>query len=202
MKTATHIQKSIGQIPVGEPFLSTRFLSYGSRASIDQALSRMAKAGQIARVARGVFVRPKMNRFVGVVLPEPIKVAEAIAKATGTVVQVHGAEAARRFGLTTQMPVKPIYYTSGASRRFKVGVIEVTLRHVTQRKLTLGGRPAGMALAALWYLGKEAVNDDVVRKIAGQLAPSEFEALKSETSAMPAWMADVFRRFESGRLHG
>ncbi|AEK57400.1 DUF6088 family protein [Acidithiobacillus caldus] len=200
-KTALRIRKHIEAIPVGEPFTPTAFLGYGTRASVDQTLSRLAKAGWIERVTRGVFVRPEINRFVGKVMPEPLKVAETVAKTTGAVVQVHGAEAARRLELTTQVPTQSVFVTSGPSKRIRVGEMEIRLQHVCQRKLTLAGRPAGLALAAMWYLGKREVTPALVEKIRRKLGPSEFEMLKSATSSMPAWMSDAIFRSERMTVH-
>lgn len=195
-KTAELIRTRIEAIPAGEPFTPATFLECGTRASVDQTLSRLIKAGMVERVTRGVFVRPEISRYVGKVMPEPIKVAETIAKTTGSIVQVHGAEAARRLELTTQVPTQPVFCTSGPSKRVRVGKMEIRLQHVCQRKLLLAGRPAGLALAALWYLGKSGVTTATIEKIRRKLSSTEFDALKSATSAMPAWMSDVFFRCE------
>lgn len=190
-KTTELIRQRIELMPVGEPFSPVALLGCGTRASVDQALSRLVKAGAIERVTRGVFVRPEISRFVGKVAPSPMKVAEAVAKTTGAIVQVHGAEAARRFELTTQVPSQPVFATSGPSRHIRMGKMEIRLRHVCQRKLALAGRPAGIALAAMWYLGKTEVTPAVVEKIRQKLGPGEFEALQSAAGSMPAWMREV-----------
>lgn len=192
----TLIRQRIEKIGLGEPFTPAILLECGTRAAVDQALSRMVKAGQIARVARGVFVRPEVSRYVGKVMPEAMKVAEALAKTTGAVVQVHGAEAARRLGLTTQVPQQAVFTTSGPSRRVKFGKTEIRLQHASGRKLALAGRPAGLALAALWYLGKGAVTPATVEQIRSRLPASEFAALREATANMPAWMSDMFYRYE------
>jgi|SRR5713226_2192721 len=201
MKTAELIRRRIAEIPVGEPFTPTAFLECGTRASVDQTLSRLVKTGSIERVTRGVFVRPEVSRYVGKVSPSPLQVAEAIARTMGATVQVHGAEAARRLELTTQVPTQPVYCTSGPSKRIRVGKMEIRLQHVCQRKLALAGRPAGLALAALWYLGKSEVTPALIEKIRRKLSSTEFEALKSATSAMPAWMSDALFRHERTMRH-
>lgn len=199
--TAELIRRRIEQIPAGEPFTPAGLLECGTRASIDQSLSRMVKAGLIERVTRGVFVRPEVSRYAGKVMPEPVKVAEALARSTGAVVQVHGAEAARRLGLTTQVPMQPVFTTSGPSRRIKFGQLEIRLQHASPRKLALAGRPAGLALAALWYLGKGEVSPGTLEQVRRKLPSGEFDALRSATHAMPAWMSDVFYRHEHTRRH-
>lgn len=195
-KTAKLIRERIEAMQTGEPFTPAAFLECGTRASVDQTLSRLVKAELIARVTRGVFVRPEVSRFVGKVSPSPLKVAETVARAIGAVVQIHGAEAARRLELTTQVLTQSVFLTSGPSKCIRVGEMEIRLQHVCQRKLALAGRPAGLALAAMWYLGKNEMTPALIEKIRRKLGTSEFEVLKSATSSMPAWMSDAIFRYE------
>lgn len=195
------IRQRIELLPNGEPFTPSAFMGCGTRASIDQALTRLTKAGLIERVSRGIYVRPEVSRFVGRVMPEPMQVAQTLAKSSGSLVQVHGAEAALRLELTTQVPTQPIYITSGRSRRVQVGQMEIRLQHVSRRKLALAGRPAGLALSAMWYLGKTEVTPSLVEKIRQKLGSSEFDALKAATSSMPAWMSDAVYRCEQVKTH-
>src|SRR5258708_38014731 len=178
MTTAEAIRKQIEEIGVGEPFTSTQFRGLGTRASVDQTLSRVVKQGEMVRVSRGVFVRPKESRYVGQIIREPAKVAQAIAKAHGETIQVHGAEAARLLGLTTQMPLQSVFYTTGRNREIKLGNLKLTLKHAAKRKLALSGRPSGLALSALWYLGKEHVSTNTIKTIREKLAPEAFEEFK------------------------
>ncbi|MFA6242718.1 MAG: DUF6088 family protein [Candidatus Hydrogenedentales bacterium] len=194
MSTTESIREKVLQYPLGHPIMLREFLAYGGRAAVDQALARLVRVGILTRPARGVYTRPKRNPYVGEVFPEPMKVAEAIARETGSAVQVHGAEAARRMGFTTQVPNRPIFYTSGPNRRFRLGEMEVVLKHVSPRKLALAGRPAGVALTALWYLGKDAVDAKTIEHVHAQLTPEEFTALMSVSFLMPGWMHDAFMR--------
>lgn len=200
MATATAIRTQIENIPIGEPFTSTQFRGLGRQAAVDQALSRLVKQGQIVRIARGVFVQPKKNRYVGQVMPEPAKVAQAIASAHGETIQVQGAEAARLLGLTTQMPVQTIFYTNGPGRKMKIGNLPLVFKHAPPRKLVLAGEPSGLALAALWYLGEAQVNPGVLESIRKKLSPDAFQQLRAEARSMPAWMADTLRQYEQGGL--
>jgi hypothetical protein len=190
------IRNRINELGMGEPFTSSQFNALGTRAAVDQTLSRLVKQGEIACISRGVFVDPKRSRYAGEVMPEPSKVAHAIANAHGETIQVQGAEAARLLGLTTQMPLQAVFYTSGPNRKLKLGNLQLALKHVAQRKLALAGKPSGLALSALWYLGKEQVSTGTIKTIREKLTPEAFEEFRAETSAMPAWMADTLHRFE------
>ena len=197
MNTAKAIKARVEQLPAGEPFTTRIFMSLGPRTAVDQTLSRLVRTETITRLARGVFVKPRISAYVGTVTPEPLKVVQAIASANGETVQVHGAEAARRLELSTQVPTRAVFYTSGASRRVQVKGTPVELRHAAPRKLALAGRPAGLALSALWYLGKKQTTPVVLERIKNRLPPEEFEALKSAMAYMPAWMAQAIRRHEA-----
>lgn len=196
MSVMQQVRACIDQQPLGKPFTPALLLTYGSRSAVDQALSRLAKAGEIERLGRGLFVRPEISRFAGRVMPDASAVAEALAERTGAVVGIHGAEAARRLGLSTQMSMQPVFNTTGPSRRLRVGNLEMRLSHVSPRKLALAGRPAGMALSALWYLGREAVMPETIEKLRQRLPAEEFTVLLQNKSVMPAWMSDAFLRFE------
>lgn len=201
MSVAESINQRVLRMQRGEPFTNTRFLKLGSRSAVDKALSRLVEEGVIQRVARGVFMRPKKSRFVGNVMPDVSRVIKVIAKDHGETLQVHGAEAARRFKLSTQMPTTPVYYTSGPSREIRVGNLKVKLIHTTShRKLQHAGKKPGLALSALWYLGKDNINAEVVRRIREGLSSEEFETLR--TSRMPAWMASAIDNYTQGAAHG
>ncbi len=189
------VRAHVSALPPGEPFTSPDLLRFGTRASVDQALSRLVRAGVIDRITRGVFARPRTNPYVGKVPPAPEKVARALARASDSVMEVHGSEAAREFGLTTQVPMRPVYVTSGRSRIVHAGGVEIQMRHVADSRLLLAGRPAGRAFAALMYLGKNEVTPCTIKSIKHRLPPQEFDALLSAASSMPSWLSDVFYRY-------
>lgn len=192
MSVNKNVRQRALQMRRGEPFTNGAFLKLGSRASVDKALSRLVEEGVINRVARGVFVRPKKSPYVGEVMPEASRVLEVIARNRGETLQVHGAEAARRFKLSTQMPTKPVYYTNGPSREIRVGKLNVKLVHTANpKRLQHAGEKPGMALSALWYLGKENVGENTIERIREGLSEEEFEILRR--SKMPAWMASAIQ---------
>lgn len=179
-------------LPEGEPFTVRELLTFGPRTSVDQALSRMVSTGELVRPARGVYARPQMNKTLGREVPvAPEKVVFALARSNGASLRVHGAEAARRFGLSTQVPLRRVYATSGRSRQVKVGSSEVILRHASPQRMALAGRPAGDALAALLYLGKSEVSAETLQRIRRLLGEEEFRVLRHAVTVMPAWLADL-----------
>ncbi|ARN73104.1 DUF6088 family protein [Oceanicoccus sagamiensis] len=194
MSTAQTITTEVKRLPLGEPFATTSFLKLGSRSAVDNSLSRLVKQGVVERITQGIYIRPKKNRFVGTVKPEINKVIKVIAESNGETIQVHGAEAARRFKLSTQVPTQPIYYTSGSTRTLKIGKLTIKLVHVARRKLQLSEKKSGLALSALWYIGKENMSRYTVEQVCNKLNATEQEELFS--AEMPAWISNALQTYQ------
>ena len=201
MSTSKAVRAAIARLSRGKPFTSARFLGHGTRGAVDRTLSRLVSEGEIQRLAHGVFVRPRTSRFVGTVLPDIHEVVEAIARSNGETVQIHGAEAARRFRLSTQVPTAPVFHTSASTRTIRIAGIAVRLVHTSnRRRLQFAGEATGAALSALWYLGRNNVTPETVATIAAALGPAEFEKLRS--ADMPAWMVAALAAAARDAVHG
>lgn len=174
-------------MPEGGVVSPKEFLHLGSRAAVDQSLSRLTKEGKLLRVARGTYVTPVSNRF-GTRAPAPEKVVHALAAQSGEVVTPHGANAANALGLTQQVPIREVYLTSGRTRKLKLGRSEVMLKHAPLWMLALGAGPAGAAVRALAWMGPTHVGASLAA-LRRTLPPSEWRTLASARAVLPSWMA-------------
>jgi hypothetical protein len=185
---ATAVMSQVGQTPEGVPVAAKELLHLGTRAAVDQTLSRLARSGNLIRVGRGLYVRPVQGRF-GVRPPESTRVVRAIVKQSGEQAVPHGAAAANELGLTTQVPVREVYLTSGPTRKLKLGKQVVELRHAPAWQLALPGRPGGALIRALAWMGPEHASD-VIEAVRGKLADSERSAVVELRRMLPTWIAE------------
>jgi len=202
MTTANAIRQAIEALPEGKAFSAKDLLQLGTRAAVDQALYRMSKENEILRITRGIYARPKWNKYVNApVMPEPHEVAVLVAKTKGAKIGPTGAEAVHRLGLSTQMPTQPVYATTGRTGEVRVGKNAIRFRHVAPRKMQYAGTPVGTAIAALRYLGKEQVTPQVVAALEQTLKREDFQTLRHATIALPGWAMDKFHEYEARRGH-
>ncbi|MCK1408265.1 MULTISPECIES: DUF6088 family protein [unclassified Bradyrhizobium] len=171
----------------GGVFTPSDFLGLAGRAAVDQALSRLTKGGKLRRLARGLYDFPKVHPKLGLLSPAPDDVAQALARETGSQVQIAGARAANALGLSTQIPARSTYLTDGPSRRVVLGKRVVDLRHASPKHLIAPGSPAGMLVQALRHLGPARATD-VARVAARRLSASDKKTLASSAVQAPAWM--------------
>ncbi|WP_234908022.1 MULTISPECIES: DUF6088 family protein [Ensifer] len=171
----------------GGVFTPRDFLDVAARAAVDQALSRLAKTGKLRRLARGLYDYPKVHPKLGPLSPTPDDVAQALARETGSRVQIAGARAANALGLSTQVPAKSTYLTDGPSRRVVLGKRVVDLRHASPKHLIAPGSAAGTVVQALRHVGQVRAAD-VAQIAARRLSASDKKTLASTAVQAPAWM--------------
>jgi hypothetical protein len=190
MKTAIaqQILAYIAPMPEGMPLMAKALLHLGSRAAVDQALSRLTRQGKLLRSDRGLYVRPTESRF-GIRSPAPEKVVSELAKLRGETVTSHGAAAANRLGLTTQIPMRAIYLTSGRTRHLKLGAQTIELQHAPSWQLTNAGRPSGDVLRALAWAGRPQVHA-VLGRLKEKLSEEVRAELIASRGALPGWLAE------------
>ena len=174
-------------VPEGALLTAKGLLHLGQRAAVDQALSRLARRGKLLRAGRGLYVRPVQSRF-GARAPTTEKVVAGLAELRGETVASHGAAAANALGLTSQVPVRSVYLTSGPSRTLRLGRQSVEMRHAPAWQLVLAGRPAGEILRALAWLGPSKAEGALVT-LRRTLPASDLQALAKAAPLLPTWLA-------------
>ena len=185
----------------GAVFVTREFLEFGSRAAVDEALSRLTKEGVIRRLGRGLYDYPRTHPVFGPVSADPDQVAAAIARKTGGRLQIAGARAANALGLSTQVPARPVYLTDGRRRTVQVGGQTIELRHAAPRSLAGAGRIEGTVIQALRHLGPDQIGADTVARLRQTLTSGEKEALRREAPNAPGWLVPILQeiaRLEEG----
>jgi len=192
--TAKSVWRKIRAKHRGWVFTPREFAALGNRAAIDQTLSRLHRAGNIRRLARGIYEFPRVHPRIGVLSPSPEAVAKAMAARTRSRITVSGATALNQMGLSPQVPVQNLYLTEGPSRTVRIGNQTVTLKHVAPSKMIGAGTEAGIVIQAVRSLGKKGIGELPARALAKRLPPGVKAAVKRLTPDAPAWAQPVLHQ--------
>uniref|UniRef100_E6VQ31 Transcriptional regulator, AbiEi antitoxin, Type IV TA system n=1 Tax=Rhodopseudomonas palustris (strain DX-1) TaxID=652103 RepID=E6VQ31_RHOPX len=174
------------------------FVDLASRDAVDKALQRLANAGTLRRIDRGLYDQPGFNKLTQKTNPpDPRSVIDAIARRDQTRMLVDGMTAANDLGLTDAVPAKIVVHTDARRRAIKLGNVTITFRPTAPSKLFWAGRPAMRVVQALHWLRdllvREGESDQVRRKL-GKLFedPMAGPPLKADLTAgmtaLPTWM--------------
>jgi hypothetical protein len=174
----------------GSVWSAKDLLDLGARASVDQALHRLALAGKIRKVARGLYDYPQTSALVGKRAPAAHAVAKAAARARGAQARPTGAVAANALGLSTQVPARAEYITDGPARQISIGGRHIKLKRVSPARFVLPAG-AGALMEALRYLGRDAVGkltDADIQRVSKALDAADIRKLRSAMYHAPDWM--------------
>ena len=170
------------------------FLDLAGRDAVDQALRRLGKQGDLNRIGRGLYHKPRFNHKLGIdVPPDPDKIADAIGRQTGDRVAPSSNVIANQFGLSTQIPAKPVYLTTGRSRNIQVGSQTYRLKHVSASKLPDTSTAVGRALQAINAIGPNP-DQSTLDRIRSTLTNKQCKALADQARYSVGWVADSARQ--------
>ena len=176
----------------GTPVSSGTFLDLGAKPAIRNALLRLLRSQKLLRVGRGIYVVPVVSRF-GSSAPSAHLFIEELSKQSGEDIVSSGATTANALGLTTQVPVQMVYWTSGRSRKLNLGKLVLHLEHVASWQLALAKEPAGEIVRALAWAGPERVHT-VLKDIEGKVPRTDVIKVAQQASRFPRWLADALIR--------
>lgn len=196
MTVAKKLRQHIQTLPSGQAFSTASLSRFGLAENVRQALSRMSKQGELTRVSRGIFMRPKQTATMKNTMPSAMEIAKVATQTTGEQLATHGAEAVRKLGLSTQTPMQPIFYTTGNTRHIKVDKTVIKLKHICPRKIVAPGSIIELVISALWYLGKKNVTVETINKIKSRLSEEQIQNVLAHSEHMPAWMINSFHQHQ------
>lgn len=169
------------------------FLDLGSRAAVDQALSRLERGGGLRRVGRGLYDLPILSGVLHRPAPVDMDLAlAALARRDGTRIMPDGIVAANLLGLTNAVPARVSYVTDGATRNVKIGNRTVHLRHAGPSVMAWAGKSSAPVVQALRWLGPQASSDKkVLATLKSKLPDSVKKDLVRNCARLPGWTVPI-----------
>ncbi|MFL9998775.1 DUF6088 family protein [Paraburkholderia sediminicola] len=179
------------------------FAHLGSRAAVDKTLQRLVASGDLRRIDRGLYDRPRRSQLTRrEVVPDYRAVIRAVTRRGNARFVVDGMTAANDLGLTTAVPARIEVLTDARLKPVKLGNQEIHFKPAAASRLFWASRPAMRVVQALHWL-QDVLSDpqertrtaDVLRRIMAD--PEYGEAIRTDLcdgwSALPIWMQAFLR---------
>ncbi|QEC51979.1 DUF6088 family protein [Anseongella ginsenosidimutans] len=180
----------VGTLKAGAIVFPTDFRGIGTEDAIKTALYRMAKEGQLERLAHGIYYLPKSHPVVGKLLPSLEEVAYAIAERERVRIRPAGAYAANKLGLSTQVPTQLVYITDGQPRQIKIGKGSIRFKPTTPKKFAMTGQISSLLIQALEEMDLEKISSEMKTRIKQLLEKETPENLLEDIKLAPAKVND------------
>lgn len=185
-----HVQQSIA----GTVFTPDVFALVGSRAAIDKALQRLAARGQLRRLSRGLYDKPRHDELLGALWPTVDAVLQAFVGKDMLRVQPAGVYAANMLGISEQVPAKIVFLTDGISRTVKAGPMQISFKRTTPRQMAAAGRLSGLLIQAFKSLGAPHITPERIARLRQNIPATERATVLQDIALAPAWMRPFLRQ--------
>lgn len=173
----------------GKIFTPPDFVDLGDRAAVDQALSRLVRAGSLRRVARGLYDLPRHSALLGRnVSVATDDVATAIGRRAGARTAPDNLAAANALGLTTAVLSRPAYVADRKIGDRNVGQTRVRFRPIGAKLAPLLGTDAATIVQALaWARDSGFDLDEAAARISRTAPDAAKAALAANLRRLPVW---------------
>lgn len=179
----------------GWAFTKVDFVAEFGESNVHKALSSLTRAGKIRRVSRGVYDYPGHSELLGKTLsPDIDQVAQALARKFNWRILPSGDAALNLLGLSTQVPGRWIYLTDGPSRQYAIGKHTLVFKKSALKDAGFKYRESGLVVQALKALGKDHVDQSVVKTIRQELGPKICECILKDTRAVTGWIYQIIKQ--------
>lgn len=185
----------IARFAPGKTFTAKDFLDLAHRGMVDVTLAGIARNGTIRRIRRGLYDIPKRNRALGGELsPDIDQAARTLARRYRWKIVPDGAWAANLLGISTQVPAKIVYLSDGPATKIQIGKRNIHFKHARPQGLAGSTGAPGLAIQALRYLGKDAVNRRLISRLRRILSEADRRKLVRATRFGVDWIYETARK--------
>ena len=175
-------------------FTSSDFSDIDNYKMISKTLETLDDKGVIKRARRGIYYIPKYNELLGIEeAPNIDDIAKAIARQYNLIIIPSGNYALNMIGLSTQVPIKYIYITNGPYNEYEVGNNTIYFKHSTSREINNLPYKILICIQALKTIGKNNIDENVIKKIKSFLDDSDINNLKTKNYKITSWIHDILK---------
>jgi predicted transcriptional regulator of viral defense system len=197
------ILRKIKKAKRGSLFFVENFITIATAKTVNKALERLVKSGELERLTKGIYYCPATSDLIGKLTPSLEAVAVAIAKRDKARIVPTGAYALNRLGLSTQVPMNVVFLTDGSARKIKIGKRSILFKKASPKNVASVGEISGLVIQALKEIGKEKVLDSEIKHIQELLKKEKATRLEHDIRLAPAWireiMLPVLKQLDSGK---
>lgn len=189
----TQLSRRVQRSASGTVFTPDSFATMGSRAAIDKALQRMVARGELRRLSRGLYDKPRHDELLGTLWPSVDAIVKAVAGKDRIRTQPTGVYAANLLGMSEQVPAQVVLLTDGISRTVQAGPMKISFKRTTPRQMAAAGRLSGLLIQAFKSLGASHVTASRLQRLRQTLPVEERAKVLQDLALAPAWMRPLLR---------
>ena len=197
-KVQEQIKQRIVKGGRGKLYVNSDFADIALPDAVRKALQRLTEDGFLVRSFRGIYCYPKIETELrlGVILPSLWDIAYTIARRDQVQIAPTAAEALNQLGLSTQVPMNAVFYTTGSQRHVKVGNGKgILFIHSSDNKLfAYHSKLMQLIVLSMREIGEGNIKDKELEKIKGFLEQVNQKDFTHDICMAPGWIQEIIHR--------
>lgn len=195
MSNREQIEKKILELPDGSVFTTSDFADLATDNNLRQITFRLENEGKIRRILPGIYDKPLYSKILDQeVAPDINAIAEAIARKNNWSIIPSGNAALNLLGISTQVPAKWEYLSSGDSKDYQIGNASINFTHRADKELNRMSTKTALVIQAIKALGEANISGDIITKFTSKLSDTEKTQLLTEAKPTTAWIYEIIKR--------
>ena len=187
--------KRIEASPKGGAFVVSDFTDIMDYETAKKSVARLEKTGMLRRVLRGVYDCPKYSEVLQeYAAPDINEIAEALARNYNWTIAPSGNTALNLLGLSTQVPARWEYISTGPYRSYDIGKAKLSFSHRSNKTIEGMSRTTAMVIEALRAIGIDYMDDEVISSLRKRLSKEEKNRLLQEGRKTTSWIFSLIKQ--------
>lgn len=178
----------------GWAMTNSDFGDIAKTATIDWSLYRLKDKKLIRPLMRGIYDYPRFSEILQEELaPDMEMVARAIARKFRWNILISGNTALNYLGLSTQIPMRLIYFSDGPSRQYEVAGRILEFKHISFKEARFTNTKSEIVVQALRELGMARITTEVINKMRDFIPASDRNKVLKDTQFTTDWIHDKIK---------
>ena len=178
----------------GWAMTNSDFGDIAKTATIDWSLYRLKDKKLIRPLMRGIYDYPRFSEILQEELaPDMEMVARAIARKFRWNILISGNTALNYLGLSTQIPMRLIYFSDGPSRQYEVAGRILEFKHISFKEARFTNTKSVIVVQALRELGMARITTEVINKMRDFIPASDRNKVLKDTQFTTDWIHDKIK---------
>lgn len=176
-------------------FISNDFLHIADYETVRSTLNRLVKENVIRRIMKGFYYKPTyVEMLEDYDNPAVNDLVAAIARKYNWTIAPSENTALNMFGLSTQVPMKYVYISSGRSVKFKYHDITIEFKHRSIGEMFGMYKISAAAIQAIKAIGKDRVTDKHITILKKALSEEHKNELLEKAQTTSVWVYQVVKQ--------
>ena len=191
------LRERIAKASDGALFVMLDFADIAPNNAANRIVMRLVGEGLLRTVIRGVYQKPKINKFLGECEePSSDAVAHALARKSGWTISPTGDTALNLLGLSTQVPANWCYLSNGPYKTYGYGAGKIRFMHTANRMIQSLSDDSSLVVQALRALGEPYMDEAVTARLSAMFSARRWAKIEAETRNVPDWIHTAIVRMK------